>query len=201
MRIVSAQELENWLASGRVLEKDVRGPKVVALEDGRFLKIFHTRRHPLLARLLPAARRFERNARLLVSRDIAVPEVQELLWIDRKAGLSACLYQPMAGESLEAILRHQPERIAGLLPALAAFIHQLHSTGIYFRSLHLGNILLRPDGNFGLIDFLDLKAGRRPLGKGLVQRNFRHLESYLRRRRLEHFPMQQLLEEYLRLSL
>ncbi|MEE4465231.1 toluene tolerance protein, partial [Azotobacter chroococcum] len=47
MRIVSAQELEKWLESGRVLEKDARGPKVVALDDGRFLKIFHTRRHPL----------------------------------------------------------------------------------------------------------------------------------------------------------
>jgi len=43
MRIVTAQELENWLTSGKVLEKDVRGPKVVALGNGLFLKIFYTR--------------------------------------------------------------------------------------------------------------------------------------------------------------
>lgn len=196
MRIVSAQELENWLASGRVLEKDMRGPKVVALEDGRFLKIFHTRRHPLLARLFPAARRFQDNARQLAERGIAVPALLELLWIERQAGLSACLYQPMDGESLESILRSAPERIDALLPALAAFIHQLHRKGIYFRSLHLGNILLLPDGGFGLIDFLDLKTSQRPLGKGLVQRNFRHLQGYLQRRRLEQFPFEQLQALY-----
>ena len=27
MRIVTAQELESWLASGKVLEKDAKGPK------------------------------------------------------------------------------------------------------------------------------------------------------------------------------
>jgi len=56
MRIVTAQQLESWLATGKVLEKDARGPKVVALQSGQFLKIFHTRRHPLLARLQPAAK-------------------------------------------------------------------------------------------------------------------------------------------------
>ena len=46
MRIVTAQELENWLMEGKVLEKDARGPKVLALADGSFLKIFYTRRRP-----------------------------------------------------------------------------------------------------------------------------------------------------------
>ena len=37
------------------------------------------------------------------------------------------------------------------------FIIHLHAQGIYFRSLHLGNVVLTPQGSFGLIDFSDLR--------------------------------------------
>lgn len=149
MRIVTAQELESWLASGKVLEKDARGPKVIALANGLFLKIFHTRRQPWLARLRPAAMRFANNAERLRRADVPVPEVVELLWLDRQAGLSACLYRPLPGQSIEQLYRQTPQQTAQLLPSLASFIYQLHRRGIYFRSLHLGNILLLPDGGHG----------------------------------------------------
>ena len=58
MRIVTANELQDWLSQGELLEKDSHGPKVVRLPDGSLLKIFRSRRNPLLARLRPDARRF-----------------------------------------------------------------------------------------------------------------------------------------------
>lgn len=196
MRIVSAQELESWLASGKTLEKDARGPKVVALADGHFLKIFHTRRHPLLARLQPAARRFTRNAQRLRQLGISTPQVVELLWLDQRAGLSACLYRPLPGQSIEQLYRQAPQQVTELLPSLAGFIHQLHQLGIYFRSLHLGNILLLPDGQYGLIDILDLQCKRRSLNAWLVQRNFQHLRHYLSRCKLQEFPLDELIQHY-----
>ena len=51
MRIVTANELQDWLSQGELLEKDSHGPKVVRLPDGSLLKIFRSRRNPLLARL------------------------------------------------------------------------------------------------------------------------------------------------------
>ncbi|TBW31991.1 toluene tolerance protein [Azotobacter chroococcum] len=196
MRIVSAQELEKWLESGRVLEKDARGPKVVALDDGRFLKIFHTRRHPLLARLQPAARRFCRNAGELGQRDIRTPQVIETFWLDRAAGLSGCLYRPLPGISVEQLYRQEPQRITELLPALAGFIRHLHERGIYFRSLHLGNIIRMPDGQFGLIDILDLRCRQGALSAWQVKRNLGHLRRYLERRKLTDFPFDALCELY-----
>lgn len=196
MRIVTAQELESWLASGKVLEKDARGPKVIALANGLFLKIFHTRRQPWLARLRPAAMRFAYNAERLRRADVPVPEVVELLWLDRQAGLSACLYRPLPGQSIEQLYRQTPQQTAQLLPSLASFIYQLHRRGIYFRSLHLGNILLLPDGGHGLIDILDLQCKRRPLSSWLVQRNFQHLRHYLSRRKLTDFPIDSLIAHY-----
>lgn len=196
MRIVTAQELENWLEHGEVLEMDGRGPKVVKLGSGLFLKIFHTRRHPLLSRLQPAARRFTLNSKRLLSLGIPAPKVIEYCWLDRQAGLSACLYQPLPGQSIEQLYRQSPEKAHNLLPALAAFIRQLHCTGVYFRSLHLGNILLMPDGSHGLIDFLDLKFKRRSLSQWLIKRNFRHLNSYLIRHKLTDFPLESLVNYY-----
>lgn len=196
MQTIAAGQIESWLAEGRVLEKDGRGPKVVALADGRFLKIFHTRRHPLLARLQPAARRFARNTRRLNALGIPAPTVSELFWIDRSKGLSACLYEPLPGQSIEQMLRADPTCAAQLLEPLANFIRDLHRQGIYFRSLHLGNILLLPEGTFGLIDVLDLRFKHAPLGAWLVKRNLRHLDSYLRRSPLQGFSMEELRARY-----
>lgn len=196
MQIVTAQELENWLAKGKVLEKDPRGAKVVALDNGLFLKIFHTRRHPLLARLQPPAKRFAANARRLLQLGIPAPEVVEVFWLNRSAGLSACLYAPLPGQSIEQLYRQAPEQIDDLLSPLAAFIQQLHRQGIYFRSLHLGNILRLPNSGYGLIDILDLQFKKRPLNRWQIQRNFQHLQHYLHRSKLADFPYEPLVKLY-----
>lgn len=196
MRIVTAQELESWIAGGTVLERDGRGPKVVALENQLFLKIFHTRRHPTLARLHPAALRFARNARLLESVGIAAPTIVESFWLDRTQGLSGCLYQPLPGVSLEKLFEQNPSEIHRLLPELASFIRQLHEKRLYFRSLHVGNILWMAEDRFGLIDFLDLKRNKLPLTRWHVRRNLRHLINHLERRKLLDFPATELFELY-----
>ena len=48
----------------------------------------------------------------------------------------------------------------------------LHEKGIYFRSMHLANVILTPDGTLGLIDISDMKTFHRPL------RNFKHVLRY-----------------------
>lgn len=196
MRIVTAQELECWLATGEVVEKDSRGAKVIVLADGTFLKIFHTRHHPVLARLRPPAQRFARNAEILNKAGVATPQIKELCWVDKTNGISGCIYQPLPGKSLETIHREIQELTHETIKKLALFIKSLHKSGIYFRSLHLGNILQLDNGNFGLIDFLDLSFKRRPLNKWEIKRNLAHLSSYLKRRKIKNFPTLELKECY-----
>ncbi|MCQ4291426.1 MULTISPECIES: toluene tolerance protein [Stutzerimonas stutzeri subgroup] len=197
MRIVTADELESWLASGRVLEQDARGAKVVALENGLYLKIFYTRRNSLLARLAPSARRFQRNTETLQACGISAPNVSEIFWINKARGLSACLYHPLPGQSLEQIYLKDRAGFIARIPAVAEFFKLLHNRGIYFRSLHLGNILELPNGKFGLIDCLDLQRKRGPLSSSLIRRNLAHLENYLQRRGLlAEFPWRALMDAY-----
>lgn len=196
MRIVTGQELQDWLEHGTVLEKDSRGPKVVLLQNGLILKIFRIRGQAWLARINPPARRFCHNAAVLHGLDIPAPAILDALWLDQRAGLSACLYDPLPGASLEKMLKNSPQGVPALLPDLATFIVKLHHHGIYFRSLHLGNVLCLPDGHFGLIDFLDLKYKRRPLSNWERKRNLEHMRRYLQRRKLLDFPIEQLIQCY-----
>ncbi|MDR3352796.1 MAG: toluene tolerance protein [Zoogloeaceae bacterium] len=196
MRIVTAGEREDWLLCGKVLEQDARGPKMILCADGHLLKIFHIRRHPFLARLQAPALRFADNAQRLAGLGVPVPAAIEALWLDRARGISACRYQPLPGETLEASFLRAPEGIRARLPELARFIRMLHRRGIYFRSLHPGNILLLPDQGFGLIDFLDLKHGLLPLGPWRIRRNFRHLREAIARRKLHDFPVEELWRLY-----
>jgi len=56
-----------------------------------------------------------------------------------------------------------------------AFVASLHEAGIYFRSLHLNNVILTPDNRFGLIDVADMRVLGRPVTPSLARRNFRHM--------------------------
>ncbi|VVN85880.1 toluene tolerance protein [Pseudomonas fluorescens] len=196
MRIVTANELQNWLSQGELLEKDSHGPKVVRLASGELLKIFRSRRHPLIARLRPDAQRFAEQGRQLQERGIHTPQILECCWIDRKKAVSACLYQPLDGVALDSLFKGSRAQFDGLLPELAGYILRLHQRGIYFRSLHLGNVLRTPDQDFGLIDFLDIRFKKRPLRSMLVKRNFQHLRNYLQRRNIHNFPWDELLHAY-----
>src|SRR5690606_35574721 len=61
---------------------------------------------------------------------------------------------------------------------LAEFITHLHECGVYFRSLHMGNIVLTPDNQLGLIDISDMRCLGRPLSRRMRDRNYRHLLRY-----------------------
>jgi Lipopolysaccharide kinase (Kdo/WaaP) family len=196
MRTVTANEFQDWLAHSEVLEKDSHGVKVLRRDDGRYLKIFRSRRHPLLVRLLPEAQRFAQHAQRLQQMEILTPQILEAVWIDRRNGISACLYHPLQGRTLEQLYHQDPANLERMIPALAQYILRLHRKGIYFRSLHLGNILHATEQPFGLIDFLDIRFKWFPLGPWQVKRNFAHLRSYLQRRRLVAFPLERLIADY-----
>jgi hypothetical protein len=90
---------------------------------------------------------------------------------------TAVLYAPLAGYTVKKLVE------ADLLNremamALGMFIARLHQLGIHFRSLHMGNILVMPDGQYGLIDISDMSIYPWPLFCNTRIRNFRHLCRY-----------------------
>lgn len=63
---------------------------------------------------------------------------------------------------------------------LGILIAELHNKGVYFRSLHLGNVVQDENGQLGLIDISDMVCSSAPLGRLKRSRNFQHLFRYER---------------------
>lgn len=156
-----------------VLERDLHGEKVLRLEDGDYLKLFRRKRLVSSAAWYPYAQRFADNANALKERGIPCPKVVGVYRI-KSIQRDAVLYSPLPGNTLRELIL-AGKATTELRTQLADFIARLHEYGIYFRSLHLGNIVLTSEETFGLIDIADLHAGSSPVPPWRRRRNLQHL--------------------------
>jgi tRNA A-37 threonylcarbamoyl transferase component Bud32 len=179
MRELTHEDYEKLREDARVIEADRHGDKVLLREDGSYIKLFRRKRWLSSAALYPYARRFADNLDALQGLGIPCPK---LISLCRVPSIERDLvhYQPLDGETIRSLVRGVPseERSIALRAMLGDFIASLHLRGIYFRSLHLGNIVLTPTAQLGLIDVADLVPRPRPLGKLLRARNMKHLSRY-----------------------
>jgi tRNA A-37 threonylcarbamoyl transferase component Bud32 len=164
----------DWLlAESTVLESDSHGSKVLRLSDGCILKLFRRRRLLSSELLFSKACRFARNCEKLSALRITCPRIIEV-WRIPSIRRHGVLYAAVPGDSLRHLVsQHQADQTT--LRSLAELIARLHALGVYFRSLHLGNVIVGSDGRLGLIDIADMHFKHGPLSLGMRLRNFRHL--------------------------
>lgn len=159
-----------------VLEADGSGDKVLRLRDGSMLKLFRRKRLLTSAAWYPYAKRFANNCQHLHARDIPCPGVKALYRI-ADIERDAVHYAPLPGSTLRQLITAGTAHLP-LYAQLGAFIATLHESGVYFRSAHLGNVVLTPNGHLGLIDIADLRVSKRALRRSLRLRNFKHMLRY-----------------------
>lgn len=172
---LTVEQHQTRIAGGKVLEADGLGPKVLALDDGTMAKLFRRREGLTSDKLRPYSLRFMRNAAKLKQAGIATLTPLERYRVIGES-LDVVIYQPLPGTSLKDLCRDKPEQIDAKLAAdFGQYIAKLHSQGILFRSLHLGNVLKTDDSQFGLIDIADLTIDTLKLSGAQRLRNFKHL--------------------------
>jgi len=164
-----------------VIEADHFGEKVLRLPDGSYLKLFRRKRLISSAAWYPYAQRFADNAQGLAALGVPCPQVLAVYRVPAIAR-DAVHYRPLEGTTIRQLIATAPgaEAEAALRARIGAFVARLHRLGVYFRSLHLGNIVQCPDGPLGLIDIADLSMRGKPLGKQHRRRNLNHLLRYER---------------------
>lgn len=176
-----------------VLEADGKGDKVLRLADGSMLKLFRRKRLLTSALWAPYAQRFADNCQALRERGIECPTARKVYRVP-SIERDAVHYDPLPGQTLRQLLAAPGHE--GLRGQLGTFIARLHEAGVYFRSAHLGNVVLTPQNTLGLIDIADLRTYRKPLRKSLRLRNFKHMLRY-RQDRAWLLQDNQFLEHYL----
>lgn len=153
--LLTQQALADLLASAsHVFEKDRHGIKVAKLTDGTMIKVFRVKRLFSGAQFYSYARRFCRNIDRLKQRNIPVPEVLTLYHV-KSSRLSVVHYSPLAGKTIKDLMK-EGSLDDKLAYQVGDFIAKVHELGIYFRGLHIGNIVLTPNGDLGLIDVSEL---------------------------------------------
>ncbi|MCE5981068.1 MULTISPECIES: serine/threonine-protein kinase [unclassified Pseudomonas] len=182
-------DFNQLILGAQVLEADSYGAKVYLLTDGNVLKLFRRKRLISSALLRPYSRRFIDNA--LQLEKLGIPTLKVLKYHKLNSpGMTAVLYRPLPGETLRQLSRDPGFNWQQNLPELVILVQRLHQLGIYFRSLHLGNIVVTPEHQWGLIDVADMRFLRAPLSARMVRRNVQHFARYIARERLgQEFPL------------
>jgi len=170
---ISAAEFKQLREGAQLLERDYRGEKVLLTPDNHIIKLFYPRRRFTSAHLYPYAHRFCNNARRLREKGIITVHCEQLRH-DRTNGRHLITYALLPGTTLRNKLGETDDR-DDYLDKLASYMVTLHAKGILFRSIHMGNILVLENGDYGLIDIADLSIQRHSLGLRKRARNFRHL--------------------------
>lgn len=163
------------IKAGKVIEADGLGAKVVQLADGSFVKLFRARGVFTSNSFYPLAQRFADNCFYLNQRGISAPTVLAL-W-DMGGGAAAVRYRPLPGQTVRQAHAGTADA-AALAHGFGAFMAQVHELGIYFRSMHLGNVLIDAQQRFALIDVADMRLLPSPIRARLRQRNLKHIHRY-----------------------
>jgi serine/threonine protein kinase len=189
---LSEAALKQMIVDANVLEADSYGAKVYRLQDGNILKLFRRKRWFSSALLRPYSKRFIDNANRLQQLGVPTLKVVNFYTLEQP-GMTAVLYQPLPGETLRQLAQKPGFSWTQALPALIELIRELHRSGVYFRSLHLGNIVVTPEKNLGLIDVADMRFFKAPLSESLKKRNIQHFARYIERENLnDEFPLRDL---------
>lgn len=174
MQHMSFADYKSLRKNAEVIEEDGCGDKVLRLGDGSFLKLFRRKRLITSAAIWPYAQRFADNAKKLCKLGIPCPTVINVYRVP-EIERDIVHYHPLPGLTLRQLREGEGVKPDDLRDRFASFVHHIHDLGVYFRSIHLGNVVLTPEGDIGLIDIADLKIYGRPLSKWQRKRNFAHM--------------------------
>lgn len=169
---LSQKEFSDLCATGQTIsDHGVYGPKVVLLPNGDYLKVFNPKEGLTKRRFFPKYKSFIRNTEKLKIYNIPTVRVTEVYALPEQNG-HAVRYVPLIGTDLRLLAKRQLDKT---LEKFIPFLVELHEKGIYFRGIHLGNVLRLDNGQYGLIDIADLYFKRAPLSIISRVRNLTHM--------------------------
>ncbi len=177
MKSLALHEYQRLVDKSVVLEQDRHGLKVLKTDDGLIVKLFRQKRLLSSALFKSYASRFVSNAHTLKKLGVKTVEIEDLLYC-KPIKRSLVFYHPIPGETLRDVLKSQASS-DDVMSRFIVFLAGLHDKGVFFRSIHLSNIIVSDSlDNFGLIDFADMKIFSKGLSIDMRLRNFRHLTRY-----------------------
>ncbi len=201
LKSFALDKYDELVARSTVLERDRHGVKVLATPEGLIVKLFRQKRLISSARLRPYASRFVNNAKALEKLDIKTIKVLDVLYCT-PIKRTLVFYQPVPGRTLRDVLKSQTHT-DDIMKKFIVFLAELHDKGVFFRSIHLSNVIVSDDSDkFGLIDFADMKIASKALSRDVRLRNFKHLARYrVDQDSIKNFGLERFMDVYFEASI
>lgn len=172
MKILTEIECLDLIKDGTVLKINGTGINVVRTIDGKIAKTFRSKKFFSSDKFSLRPQRFINAVQKLT--DLSIPTVRDaqLYWVPcMKRHLVH--YQPLEGEELRNFFAQNGYQ-SQMVSKWIEFLASIHDRGVYFRGINFSNVILRPDGEFGLIDVDSARVFDHSLSTDFRARNLKH---------------------------
>ncbi len=175
-----------------VLSTSPQGPKVLQKQNRDIVKLFYRTKWLSSDTWFPKALRFNYNSQRLRTAGFLAPEIKKIFYYPgSKAHI--LIYNCIPGKDFRELTQHSVQYLEKLPPFLAL----LHEKGIFYRGIHLGNLILSLYQTIALIDITDVKSQDTPLTLQQRAKNLAHLMHYrLDNRLFQQYGYRHFLQEY-----
>lgn len=175
VEVISADQFQAIChnASTKVIKygRDLNQPKIFETTDATIIKLFYPKRRRFSSdKFKPYAVRFCNNIKNLAAHGLIVPTLIKTQFCAEKK-IYLVHYNKLPGTDVRSYAK---ENIA-VIDEVAKLIAKLHTKGIFFRSIHLENLLHQQDGQIALLDIVDVRFHRRALSLHTRYRNIKHM--------------------------
>lgn len=167
-QVIDKQQFLAICEEGTLITQSRLGPKIIESPSGNIIKFFWPRKIISRSRIQSPAKRFIKNALKLQNTGFHGVDVKT--WLHCSDPKVECIvYAKLPGKDFRQTNNKNK------LAEVARFVANLHSQGIFFRGIHLGNLLQCANNKIALLDITDCKVYKKPLGFHKRYRNLRHL--------------------------
>ncbi len=171
MKRLSKNELQRFVQENQLLLGTLARPGLMLTSNQQVVKFFYPRKFISTSLFIPQAKRFRSNSMKLKQLGITAPDVSELIFCP-DVPVHMAVYPYLKGDDFRILCSKNDYLCIDRLPA---YIALLHAKGVYFRAIHLGNILQLDENELALVDITDLTVRSDRLTIFQRARNIAHL--------------------------
>lgn len=193
MKRISREDLDNLIEDSTLLLGKVERPGQLLTSKNEIAKFFYKRKRISTSTFFPQADRFRINSIRLAQCGVKAPKVNEIFYCE-DFPVHIVTYGLIEGVDFRELCGKGELDCLNILPE---YLSQLHDTGVYFRAIHLGNIVRCLSGEKALIDISDLSVKSGNLSIFRRARNIAHLIDTLEDREYFNvYGLDKFLHEY-----
>lgn len=175
MDIISSQEFKDICQdiNTKIIKfGKINQPKVFEKNGDTIIKLFYPKQSRLSSdRIWPRAMRFYQNVKTLKHHGYIAPIVNKIQFCPEQK-IYLMYYAKIQGSDMRNLAKKGE---CHLIHHVAHFIADLHIHGVFFRSIHLENLLYQPNGKLALLDVTDVRFKKKALTFYSRYRNLKHL--------------------------